>query len=253
MIEYNPRAFKMLLIATIVLSTPVLLFIDSPYFASHVFDGRIVSDFFILIAYVLFLMLADKKVFKLLLIMPFVGLFFEILGSQIVVLYDYRLAHVPIYVPFGHAILYGVIYEISKLDYIWSNHKALESFLNKFCFTICFTSLLINNDVFGFLAYLLFLVLISNRQKPIFYLLLFVYTFMMELCGTTMCTWTYYGVLGNHPSWPSIGLVPAGMAGLYMALDISANSIYYYLAHYRHTKVMLNTRYRISQTAPLGE
>ncbi len=240
MFEYDPRALKVPLIISVLLGTPLVAFIDSPYFAVHLFDGRIISDCFVLIAYILFLMIADKKLIILLLIMPFVGLFFEIFGSKIFVLYAYRLDQIPIYVPLGHAVFYGLIYEVCKLNYIWSNHKALESFLNKFCFTICFTSLLLNNDVFGFLAYLLFLVLISNTKKPIFYLMMFVYTFLVELCGTSMYTWTYYGVLGNHPSWPSIGLVPAGMAGLYMALDMSANAIYYYLTHYRHTKVMLN-------------
>lgn len=240
MIEYDPRVFKLPLVVMTLLFTPFFLFIDSPHFVKHVFDGRILANGIVIVMYILFLTISDRKLFKLLLIMPFVGLFFEILGAEVFTAYQYRLDHIPLYIPLGHALLYGLTYEISRLDYIWSNRKALESFLHKFCFTISFTSLLVNNDVMGFLIYLQFLVLLRNRKKPLFYLLMFVSVFFMDLCGTTMYTWTYYGILGNHPSWPSIGVVPAGVAGIYMILDMSANSIYYYLAHYRHTRAMLD-------------
>lgn len=234
MLETQKRNYVVILMC--ILGTPGLTFIDSPYFAKHLFDGRLLADALVIMGYIWVLLNSDKKLFKLALIMPFIGLFYECFGSLIFEAYHYRLNNIPLYIPIGHAVVYAAVYELTKLPLIWQHHKEVSDFSNKLIFVICFVSLLMHNDVGGFLGYLFFLVIISSRKKPLFYQLMFLYTFYLELCGTSLYTWKYYGLLGNHPSWPHVGILPCGISGIYMVLDITANSVYFHMARYKHTK-----------------
>ena len=107
-------------------------------------------------------------------------------------------------------------------------HRAIEQALKKFAFLLSVMSLLILNDVMGFIGYTVFLIIISSRKRSLFYLIMFFIVYYVELLGTVFSTWAWYGVLGNHPNYPTIGFTPSSMAVGYIFIDLGCNSTYYY-------------------------
>ena len=211
-----------------IFGTPFFIFIDSPWFDKYCAHGQDICNLIMIINYSWFLYIAKGKLYWIILLMTICSFFAECLGSLILVLYQYRLKNIPVYIPLGHAMIYATVYLICKQPLVWTNHKIIEPYLTKFAFLTAFLSLLLLNDVAGFILYILFLITIRHRQKPIFYLSMFFMTYYVELTGTVLSSWEWYGVLGNHPNYPTIGFTPSCAAGLYILIDLASNSAYLY-------------------------
>ncbi|WP_199744230.1 hypothetical protein [Legionella sp. km772] len=212
----------------ILLGAPFFLIIDSPWLSPYFSHGQELANLTMVFFYVWFLLLAPRKLYWLLLLMTICSFFAEIIGSQILGLYQYRLKNIPMYIPLGHALIYATMYYLGKAPWIWQNHKAIERCLAKFAFVTAFMSLFILNDVAGFLCYLLFLCILHYHKKPLFYLFMFAMVYYIELLGTVFSTWSWYCVIGNHPHFPPIAYTPSGMAGIYILIDLISNSVYFY-------------------------
>ncbi|CDZ78710.1 hypothetical protein BN59_03022 [Legionella massiliensis] len=225
----NSNHFILILPITALLSTPFFLFIDSPYAAKYFSQGQDIANIIMVSLYCLFLFTVDRKLYWLIFLMTLSSLYAEILGSLILSWYQYRLKNIPMYIPLGHAVLYATTYQISRQPIIWKYHKAIESSLTKLIFIISFMSLILLRDIAGFLCFLMFLLILRTRKKPLFYLCMFILVYNLEFLGTTFLVWSWYGTLGNHPNYPSIGPFPSGIAGLYLLIDLCSNSIYFYI------------------------
>jgi hypothetical protein len=224
----TPKTSILFAILIVLGGAPVFAFIDSPFLANYYPYGQDVANLIMLITYSWFLLKSNRKLYWLMLLMTISSLFAEIIGSILLGLYQYRLHNIPLYIPLGHAVIYATIYLVCKQPFIWRSHVDMERCLAKFSFVVSFMSLFVINDVGGFLGYLLFLIILRSRKKPLFYLNMFAMVYYIELCGTVCSTWSWYSVLGNHPSFPPIGYTPSGMAGLYILIDLVSNSIYFY-------------------------
>ncbi len=222
----------------VLLGAPLFLFIDSPWITPYYLHGQNVTNIIMVLIYSWFLFVAKGRLYWIILLMTISSLCAEVIGSLLLTLYQYRLKNIPMYIPLGHAVIYATVYHICKQPIIWKYHKTVEKFLAKAIFVIVFASLFILNDVGGFITYLIFLIILHYRTKPIFYLTMFIMVYYIELCGTVCSTWAWYVVVGNHPSYPPIGYTPSGMAGLYILIDLVSNSIYFYL---QRIKRYLNT------------
>lgn len=216
-----------LLLLVVIVGTPFFLFMDSPWFTALTPYGQEITNGIMVVIYCVFLLVARRKLYWLILLMTIASLSAETLGSLVLVLYQYRLKNIPMYIPLGHAIIYGSIYLFCKQPFVWRHHRKIENILAKFAFVVSFMSLFILNDIAGFLCYILFLFILHYRKKPLFYLCMFVMVYYVELCGTVFSTWSWYVVLGNHPNFPPIGYTPSGMAGMYILIDLVSNSVYF--------------------------
>ncbi|WP_112219144.1 hypothetical protein [Legionella quinlivanii] len=216
------------LIKSLLLGTPLFFLIDSPWATQYISNGQDICNFIAVITYSLFLFYARGKLYWLILLMTISSLFAEILGSLILGLYDYRLKNIPIYIPLGHALIYATVYYTSKHPWVLSNHVKIKECLAQFAFLAAFLSLFMIDDVAGFIGYLVFLTVLWFRQNKLFYLCMFVMVYYVELTGTTFYTWSWYGVTGAHPHFPTMGFTPSGAAGFYVLLDLTSNSLYYY-------------------------
>lgn len=212
----------------ILVNAPIFALVDSPWFNQFYPNGQTIADGFMLFVYVSFLLIADKKLFWLILLMTFVSFFAEIGGSFILKIYEYRLHNIPMYIPLGHAVVYATAYYLSYNQLTWAFHQPIEKGLRRIALCISLVSLVFLHDIAGFCCYLLFLVMLSKRKKPLFYLCLFPLVFYLEFLGTSTKAWSYYYVLGNHPYYPPTTITPSGIAGLYMIIDLISNSIYFY-------------------------
>ena len=229
----NKNIFVELQIALVLLGAPIFVFLDSPWFTDHFFQAQDINNTIMVLFYCWIFFLAERRLHWLMLIVIVDSFCAEVIGSKILTLYQYHLDNIPPYIPLGHAVTYAIVYQISRQRFIWSYHVVLEKFLHQFAFITCFMSLIILKDIAGFLCYLFFLFIVKQRKKPLFYLTMFAVTYYLEMLGTITSAWSYYFALGNHPNYPSTSVTPCGIAGIYMLVDISSNSIYLYVKQFK--------------------
>lgn len=229
----NKNIIIQLQIALVLLGAPIFVFLDSPWFANYFFQGQDINNVLMFLFYCWIFFLSNRRLHWLMLIMIIASFCAEVIGSKILTLYQYHLDNIPPYIPLGHAVTYAIVYQLSRQPFIWNYHVAFEIFLRKFAFITCFMSLIILKDIAGFLCYLFFLVILKQRKKPLFYLTMFAVTYYLELVGTVFSAWSYYFVLGNHPDYPSTSVTPCGIAGVYMLVDITSNSAYFYVKKFK--------------------
>lgn len=227
-IKFNQDASVLFQSLFVLLGAPLFFFIDSPLLTPYFLYGQDITNAIMVLVYSWFLLNAKGRVYWVMLLMTIFGLFAECISSLLLTLYQYRLKNIPLYIPLGHALIYATVYYICRQPWVWRNHRAIEKCLGKFAFITAFMSLFILNDVAGFICYIIFLIILHNRKKPLFYLSMFVMVYYIELFGTIFSTWSWYGVLGNHPHYPTIGYTPSSMAGLYLLVDLVSYSVYFY-------------------------
>ncbi|WP_131782508.1 hypothetical protein [Legionella gresilensis] len=219
----------------VLIGAPGFVFIDSPWFQQHYFVGQDINNVLMCLFYCwIFFTTADTKLYLLMMLITVVSFGAEICGSKILTAYQYHLDNIPLFIPLGHAVVYATAYHISRHDFVWKHHHIFEAALRKLAFIICFISLILLNDIAGFFCYLLFLMLVATRKKPLFYLTMYAVSYYLEFLGTVSSAWSYYFVLGNHPNYPPTSIIPCGIAGIYMFVDIVTNSIYLYIKKIKH-------------------
>jgi hypothetical protein len=217
------------LVSALMLGTPLFVFIDSPWVAQFTSHGQDICNLISIITYSLFLVYTRGKLYWLILLITLCSIFAEIFGSLILELYEYRLKNIPVYIPLGHALIYASVSYISKHPWMLRNTVKVKYCLAQFAFIAAFLSLYMLKDVAGFLGYLGFLIILRCRKNTLFYLCMFAMVYYMELVGTVFYTWSWYGVTGVHPHFPSIGFTLSGAAVLYTFLDLTSNSLYFYI------------------------
>ncbi|WP_207384202.1 hypothetical protein [Legionella nagasakiensis] len=229
----NYNLLTQLQIVLVLLGAPFFAFLDSPWLEQYFPHGQDITNVIMISFYSWTFLTAKRRLHWLVLLMTITSLCAEIMGSKILILYEYHLKNIPIYIPLGHAVIYATVFQISRQPLVWQHHVAIEKFLHKFAFITCFMSLFILKDVAGFMCYMVFLVIMSQRTKPLFYLCMFAVTYYIELCGTTLAAWSYYFVLGNHPNYPPTSITPSGIAGVYIIVDLTCNSAYFYIKKFK--------------------
>ena len=152
----------------VLLGAPVFFFIDSPWGTPYFLHGQDITNTIMVLVYSWFLLTAKGKVYWVMLLMTFCGLCAECISSLLLTLYQYRFKNIPLYIPLGHALIYATVYYICKQPWVWRNHRRIEKCLRKFAFVIAFISLLLLNDVAGFICYIIFLIILHNRKNLYF-------------------------------------------------------------------------------------
>lgn len=156
-----------------------------------------------------------------------IGFLGEHLFSIVFGMYTYRLGNIPLYVPFGHAILLRVVIHFCKKPAVIFHTKQIEKWITIFILIYSFLFLLYANDVLGFIMSLLVIILLINRPKErLFYLSMYVVVAYLEIIGTTYQCWSWPKVFcGTFPFLKSAN-PPSGISLFYFLLDISSFLIY---------------------------
>lgn len=225
----NSDSLTLVFVLLIIGGAPILITLDSPLLLPYFSYGQMLANMIMLATYGLLLLLANGKLFRLVLLMTFYSFFAEIIGSILLGLYQYRLKNIPLYIPFGHGLLYATVYLAVRHPWLRKHSQYVRRCLTKAAFIVSIMSLIVLNDIFGFGCYLLFLFISHFRKQRIFYVAMFMLVYYIELIGTSVHTWSWYGQLATHPCFPSIGATPSGVAGLYLLIDLTCNSVYFYV------------------------
>ena len=213
--------------AGLFIAAVFLLFIDGIYFNEHFFEAQLMLNILMGLAFVVMLYRANPRVRELMIIAVVLGFIGEHFFSKILGMYTYRLENIPLYVPFGHGVLYARIFRFSKASIVKKYHKEIESFLTLIMSIVAAIYLLFLNDVFGFIMTIfVFLILWKRPKDRLYFYSMYMLVVILEIGGTAFGAW----------KWPNIGFgvfeflpsnnPPSGISLFYFLLDIGCFVVY---------------------------
>ena len=189
--------------------TVLALGIDSVFFTEHYFDARQLTNLLSILYFAGFFFASEPHLRKLMLIMVGLSYIGELIFCKLLGMYEYRTPMIPLYVPFGHAIVYASGYVYANTN--WSINK--ESSLRKYflCFfTVLFLSVgIFLKDYFSLFFGILFFLLLKRKSWQNLYCFIALCVIFIELAGTYFKCWAWNpDVFGFIPtSNPPMGAV----------------------------------------------
>ena len=171
--------------------TILALGIDSVYFTKTYFDGRQITNVLAIIYFSFLFYYSDTKLRKLMFIMVFLSYIGELIFCKLLGMYAYRTADIPLYVPFGHAIVYASGFVIAEMPlFVNQDNKLKKIFL--VCFALLFLLVgIFLNDVFSLIFGALFFVLMKRKKWQNVYYSIALCVIFIELVGTFFNCWTW--------------------------------------------------------------
>ena len=171
--------------------TVLALWIDSVYFHDNYFDGRILTNVLAIIYFCLFFFSAQSYLRKLMFIMVFLSYIGELIFCKLLGMYAYRTADIPLYVPFGHAIVYASGFVIAEMPFfVKQDNKLKKIFLISFTLLFLLVGIFLN-DIFSLVFGALFFVLMKRKKWQNVYYSIALCVIFIELVGTYFKCWTW--------------------------------------------------------------
>jgi hypothetical protein len=218
--------------SVILISFPILatlvLGIDSSLIANQGFEGQAIVDA-LTISYFLLLLfaLSPNQRLTAAIFVPFavVG---EYIFSLILEMYHYRLGGVPIYVPFGHAILFSVGVLISELSLVRKYEQQMRPVFSSIYGIILASVVAFFHDTLSVVFALVFLWVLRRKGYQTLYFIMGFLVLYIELVGTGWGCWVWQ----IHPleiSWLQTTNPPVGVFVCYVLADLGVMKIARYL------------------------
>lgn len=207
------------------LFTIFALGIDSVYFKERYFDGRNLTDLLAISYFCLFFFSVQSYLRKLMFVMVFLSYIGELIFCKLLGMYSYRTADIPLYVPFGHAIVYASGYVLSEIKFFKFHRKLMQRFFMLTFFGIFIFVGIFLNDIFSLVFGTFFFILLRRKKWDTLYYFIAVCVIFIELVGTFFKCWTWVP--------KTFGIIPAanppmGAVFFYAGGDILLAKIVYY-------------------------
>ena len=171
--------------------TLLALGIDSVYFTKTYFDGRQITNVLAIIYFSFLFYYSNVKLRKLMFVMVFLSYIGELIFCKLLGMYAYRTSDIPLYVPFGHAIVYASGFVIAEMPFVVKNENKLKKIF-LVCFTVLFLIVgLFLNDIFSLVFGALFFVLMKRKKGQNVYYTIALCVIFIELVGTFFKCWTW--------------------------------------------------------------
>ena len=204
-----------------------VLFFDSIWFSENVTTSQWLINILMLAGFIKMYLRSTPRVKEVMIFAVILGFLGEHLFSRVLHMYTYRLENVPLYVPLGHAALYGRIFMFSKASVVRKHNKAIEQLFALAISIFAIVYLVFFKDVFGFLMTVgVFLLLWKRPKDRLFFYSMYILVAILEIGGTAFGAW----------KWPEIGFgvfellpsnnPPSGISLFYFLLDVSCFLIY---------------------------
>ncbi|MDN3678203.1 hypothetical protein QWY90_12890 [Flavobacterium paronense] len=214
--NHQPKA-QLLLAFFFTVFTIVALGIDSVFFTNQYFDARGITNVLAILYFGLLFFTANLTLRKLMIIMVPLSYIGEIIFCKILGFYHYRTAFIPLYVPFGHAIVYASGYIFADTNWAVKNEKQIRIFFIGF-FILLFAAVgFLLNDMFSLLFGALFFLLLKRKCWQNLYCFIALCVIFIELVGTYFQCWTW-----NSKTFKIISTVnpPMGAVFFYAGGDV---------------------------------
>jgi hypothetical protein len=167
------------------------LWVDSADFQKNYFDGGILTAILAITYFGFFFRFASSTLRKLMFVMVFLSYLGELLFCEVLEMYDYRNHAIPLYVPFGHAIVYASGYVLAETSFFIKNEGTLRKlFLPSFALLFLGVGIFLN-DVFSLIFGTLFFVLMRRKKWQNVYYAIALCVIFIELVGTYFKCWTW--------------------------------------------------------------
>ncbi|CAD0001754.1 hypothetical protein [Flavobacterium chungangense] len=200
--EQNCDAKKQLFFAVCFpFFTLFALGIDSVFFNEQYFDGRQITNLLAILYFSFFFWVSGSYLRKLMFVMVFLSYIGEVIFCTLLGMYHYITTVIPLYVPFGHAIVYASGYVFANAEWAVKNDK----FLRKY-FTVGFTLLFLLvgiflKDVFSLIFGIFFFLILKRKKWQNLYYFIALCVIFIELGGTYFQCWKWMP--------KTFGLIPA--------------------------------------------
>jgi hypothetical protein len=171
--------------------TILALGIDSTFFTDKYFDARHITNALAIVYFLLIFNVSDSKLKKLMIVMVFLSYLGELIFCKLLGMYNYRTESIPIYVPFGHSIVYasGVIY--SQTNWAKKNDVFLrKSFILFFILLFLSVGILLN-DEFSLIFGSMFFLILKRKKWDNMYSFIALCVIFIELVGTYFQCWKW--------------------------------------------------------------
>ncbi|KAF2507674.1 hypothetical protein EYY60_17120 [Flavobacterium zhairuonense] len=171
--------------------TLLALGIDSVYFSTHFFDGQHITNILAIIYFSFFFWFSDSHLRKLMFVMVLLSYLGEIIFCSLLEMYNYKTEFIPVYVPFGHAIVFASGYVYAHTKWAINNEKAFRIY-----FTAGFSLLFLYvgfflNDIFSLIFGVFFFLLLKRKKWQNLYYFIAVCVIFIELAGTFFKCWKW--------------------------------------------------------------
>lgn len=171
--------------------TILALGIDSVYFTQHYFDARQLTNSLALVYFLLLFFASDSQLRKLMFVMVFLSYIGELLFCKLLGMYHYRTNAIPLYVPFGHAIVYASGFIFSQTTWAIRHENNLHHFFAWF-FAILFLVVgILFNDWFSLIFGGFFFLILKRKDWQNLYYFIALCVIFIELVGTFFECWTW--------------------------------------------------------------
>ncbi|WP_348797991.1 hypothetical protein [Flavobacterium adhaerens] len=171
--------------------TIIALGIDSVLFATYYFDARQITNILAILYFTLFFWVADTNLRKLMFVMVFLSYIGELIFCNLLKMYDYRTPIIPLYVPFGHAIVYASGYVFAHTEWAVKNDAVLKKYF-AIGFLVLFLSVAIFlKDIFSLIFGVLFFWVLKRKKWQNLYYFIAVCVIFIELVGTYFQCWKW--------------------------------------------------------------
>ena len=144
-------------------------------------------------------------------------------------LYRYRLGMVPLYVPFGHAILFSMGLLMSELPVIRDRKEQLRPIFTALYIAAFGIAIIILQDTLSAIFGLVFLWVLRRKGYQPLYFLMGLFVLYVELVGTHWGCWAW----APHPfnqSWLHATNPPVGAFACYVLADLGVMKIVRHLS-----------------------
>ena len=213
--------------AGLFIAAVFILYFDGTSVGFKEYNLQFILNVIMIIAFVAMVYRATPKVKELMFYGVILGFLGEYFFSVYLNMYTYRLSNVPLYVPFGHGVLYARVLRFSKASVVKKNHKTVEQFFSVLISLLAITYLVFFNDIFGFvMTGLVFLILWKRPKDRLFFFSMYFLVAILEIGGTAFGCWkwpdTAFGVIDFLPS----NNPPSGISLFYFLLDVGCFVLY---------------------------
>lgn len=198
--NYKPRT-QLFLAFSFAVFTIVALGLDSVFFTENYFDARMMVNLAAIGYFCWMFFTAGLLLRKLMLVMVFLSYIGELIFCKLLGMYEYRTEFIPLYVPFGHAIVYASGYIFAHTDWVIRKEKVLQKGFAGFFIVLFLTVGIVLNDWFSLLFGVLFFVLLKTKHWQNLYYCIALCVIFIELVGTYFQCWTWVP--------KTFGLIPA--------------------------------------------
>ncbi|GGF00827.1 hypothetical protein [Flavobacterium limi] len=165
--------------------------IDSVPFAANYFDGRQITNVLAIIYFSFFFWVSGSYLRKLMFVMVFLSYIGEVLFCTLLGMYNYRTTVIPLYVPFGHAIVYASGYVFAHTKWALKNDTILRKYF-AVGFAILFLSVgILLKDIFSLIFGVLFFWVLKRKKWQNLYYFIALCVIFIELGGTYFQCWKW--------------------------------------------------------------